>query len=489
MILNHTPKHRAPGRLATLLVMAIILAYTAFFTWLSILQHDRFLTGGYDLGIFDQTLWNTLHGRVLWLTNVPEPNSRLGVHFEPILIPLSLSYLVWSDARTLLVIQTIALALGAIPIYWLGRERLGDWPALGLVAAYLLFPALEGANLFEFHPNTLAVPFLAFAYYYLHHRRYRPFAAYAILAMSCREEISLMIGMMGLYALLIHRDREGWLVLLGGSGMFFLAYFVLIPYFNNNFSAEASPYIARYAALGNSPVQVALTLITRPGYVLEYLLSNPDKVRYLTHLTAPVAFLSVLGIPGLLPAVPVVALNLLSDWSPNYALDRFHYSAPIVPFVVFAAINGMKRLTEWLNHWRNISPRFTLTVLVVATMLTSLGYHLRFGHTPLSTEFALPAAETRHATAHEMFRLIPTDAPLSAQSNLNPHLSQRPAMYLFPKLDDPTAVPAEYVALDRFGNIFPLTPERFDSMLKEMLSSGEYLVVFDKDGYLLLRHR
>jgi uncharacterized membrane protein len=486
-----TLRHRVFDKLPTLLVAVTILSYTAFFAWLSALQHDRFLTGGYDLGIFDQTMWNTLHGRILWLTNVPEPNLRLGVHFEPILIPLSLSYLVWSDARTLLLIQTVALALSAIPIYWLGWERLGNWPALGLVIVYLLFPALEGANLFEFHPNTLAVPFLTFAYYYLLHRRYRSFAVYAALAMACREDVSLMIGMMGIYALLIHQDREGWFVLLSGTGMSFLIYFVLIPYFHNTYSVGTSPYIhiMHYAALGSSPTQIALTMITRPRFVLQYVFSNPDKVRYLTHLTAPVAFLALLDIPTLLPALPIVTINLLSNWSPTYALDRFHYSVAIVPFVVFAATNGMKRLIEWLDRWRNICPQFTLTVLMVATMLTSLVYHIRFGHTPISTGFALPEAEARHATAYEMFQLIPPDTPLSAQSNLNPHLSQRSIIYLFPKLEDPTAVPAEYVALDRFGNIFPLTLERYNSMLIEMLTSGEYRVVFDKDGYLLLHRR
>jgi hypothetical protein len=60
---------------------------------------------------------------------------------------------------------------------------------------------------------------------------------------------------------------------------------------------------------------------------------------------------------------------------------------------------------------------------------------------------------------------------------------------LFPKLDDPAAGPAEYVALDRWGNIFPLTPEEYNLMVEEMLASGEYEVVFDQDGYLLLHRR
>jgi uncharacterized membrane protein len=486
MNLNQAPKKHRFSNLPVLLAGVIILTYAIFFTWLSILQHNRFFTGGGDLGNFDQAVWNTLHGRILQLTNLQQTNSRLGLHFEPILIPLSLAYLVWSDARTLLLIQTVALALSAIPIYWLGRERLGNWPALGWVTVYLLFPALEGANLFEFHSNTLAIPFLTFACYYLLHRRYWPFGVCAVLAMACREDVALMVGMMGIYALLVHRDRIGWLVFLSGVGTFCLAVLVLIPHFAYG---GATPNVVRYASLGSSPAQAALTLITHPGTALRLLYSNPDKVRYLTHITAPVAFLALLDIPTLLPVLPVVVLNLLSEWSPTYALDRFHYSAPIVSFVVFAAISGTKQLIGWLSRWRNLSPRFTLAVLMIAMIVISLAYHLRFGHTPLSAGFALPQAEARHATAYQMFQLIPPNAPLSAQTNLNPHLSQRPVIYLFPKLDDPTTEPAEYVALDRLGNIFPLTPEEYNSMLEEMITGRQYQVIFDKDGYLLLHRR
>jgi uncharacterized membrane protein len=269
--------------------------------------------------------------------------------------------------------------------------------------------------------------------------------------------------------------------------MFCLVILVLIPYFST--TGTLPPLAARYTDLGASPGQVIWGAITRPQFVLRYILSDPDRVRYLTHLMAPVAFLSLLDIPTLLPALPVVALNLLSDWHPTYALDRFHYSVTIVPFVVFAAINGIDRLVRSLKQWRNISPRFTRIVLTVATVLTSLGYHWAFGHTPISGHFVLPRAEERHTSAYEMFRLIPAHASVSAQSHLNPHLSQRPAIYLFPKLDDPAAGAAEYIALDRWGNIFPLTPEEYNPMLEEMLASGEYEVIFDQDGYLLLHRR
>ncbi|NJN94519.1 MAG: DUF2079 domain-containing protein [Anaerolineales bacterium] len=142
---------------------------------LSILvNHDHFLTNGFDLGIFDYAAWNNLHGN-FFKAEFIGVDSLFAIHFQPILLPLGLVFLLWSDAKALLLVQTVVLALGALPLYWLATEKLNSWAGLVFAAAYLLFPALQGANLFEFHPVTLAAGFLPFAYWYLQQRRFWAF--------------------------------------------------------------------------------------------------------------------------------------------------------------------------------------------------------------------------------------------------------------------------------------------------------------------------
>ena len=67
-------------------------------------------------------MWNTLHGRFLERTLGAVQAPRVAEHFEPILLPLSLVYLVWNDVRAMLIIQTLALALGALPVFWIARR-------------------------------------------------------------------------------------------------------------------------------------------------------------------------------------------------------------------------------------------------------------------------------------------------------------------------------------------------------------------------------
>src|SRR5207253_281314 len=80
----------------------------------------------------------------------------LGDHSSLILIPLAPLYALLRDARMLLILQSCALAAGAWPVYRLARRELArEWAAACCAALYLLFPALQYSNLFEFHPETL----------------------------------------------------------------------------------------------------------------------------------------------------------------------------------------------------------------------------------------------------------------------------------------------------------------------------------------------
>jgi Predicted membrane protein (DUF2079) len=92
------------------------------FAGVSVYRHDRFASGGFDLGIFDQTIWGYSRFQVVANTIKGTPD-LLGDHFHPILVLLAPAYWVWNDARVLLV----ALA-----------DELGDQLLCALEASRLL---------------------------------------------------------------------------------------------------------------------------------------------------------------------------------------------------------------------------------------------------------------------------------------------------------------------------------------------------------------
>ena len=90
-MINFIKKHRY----AITLVVFITL-YVAYFTTASFLRYDNFFTGRFDLGNMDQTVWNTIHGRIFQLT---DPNgttniSRLAFHADFILVLIAPLYLI-----------------------------------------------------------------------------------------------------------------------------------------------------------------------------------------------------------------------------------------------------------------------------------------------------------------------------------------------------------------------------------------------------------
>ena len=95
-----------------LVAWLLILSYIFTFTWLAILRHASFNSSGFDLGIYDQVVWNTLHGRVLFYTTTGQPLLHLSNHASPILILIAPFYLIYSGPQMLLFLQTAAIGLG-----------------------------------------------------------------------------------------------------------------------------------------------------------------------------------------------------------------------------------------------------------------------------------------------------------------------------------------------------------------------------------------
>ncbi len=462
--------------LAVAIVGLLIVLYIAFFSALSVARHEAFETLGYDLGNYDQAVWNTIHGRLLRFTNVKGLTIRLAQHVEPILLPISLSYLIYSNPKTLLVLQTIIIAMGAWPLYLLAREKLqSEFGGIVFAAAYLLFPALEAANLYDFHAVSLAPTFLLWAFYFLEKGKDPWFIVFSVLAMSCKEEMSLLIGMMGLYALLLRKRKKlGAAMIVVAAIWFYVAVYIIIPWANPQ---GKSQYLAYYKDWGDNPLEIALTMIRQRAW---WLIFNKGNLDYLFRLLLPLAFLPLFYLPILLIALPSLAINLLSGNMLMHRPEMFHYTGPIVPFTVLAALWGAGFLVQRLGKRMPRGGKSLSYLLSCLVLVCSLGYHHYRGFSPLSVRFSWPVATEHHHLAQQLIDRIPPTASVSAQLNLNPHVSHREKLYIFPTVED-----AEYIFLDAasMGN-----KDNVNTWIKEqLLENGPFGVISARDGYLLLQ--
>ncbi|HEY9458755.1 MAG TPA: DUF2079 domain-containing protein, partial [Gaiella sp.] len=84
------------------------------------LRHRSFETGRFDLGNMVQAVWSTAHGHPLRVTTLTgEQAFRLGAHIDPVLMLFAPLWWLWPSPDLLLVAQAVAIALGALPVYWL----------------------------------------------------------------------------------------------------------------------------------------------------------------------------------------------------------------------------------------------------------------------------------------------------------------------------------------------------------------------------------
>ena len=91
-------------------------AFAAGLGALAVLQHRAFWTGRFDVGNLVQAVWSTAHGDVLSVTGLTGRQiSRLGAHFDPIVVLFAPLWWVWPDASMLLVAQALAVATGRDP--------------------------------------------------------------------------------------------------------------------------------------------------------------------------------------------------------------------------------------------------------------------------------------------------------------------------------------------------------------------------------------
>jgi len=510
--LSHTPLFWVAMGLVTLMV----LLFSGFFTAFLMSRQDAFFTAAEDMGNMDQAVWSIIHGQILHQTIcnvVSDTNcysaagfSRFAIHFEPMLFPVSLTYFIWSSPKTLLVLQTLVVASGAFPAFWLARLRLrNELAATAIALVYLLYPAQQQATIFEFHAVTFTASLLLFTLYFMYTRRTVWLFIFAILSMACKEEIPLVIASFGLWSIIFQqRWRSGLglvLLAIGWLGITLWAY--------RHFSPTGHPLLdSRYAYLGNGPVAILRNMILHPkSLISQHVLENSHR-QYLRILLAPVGYLPLLAPWILVLAVPSIAINLFSS-DPNQYLGVFHYSAEIVPILIFATIEAIIVIIlafQWLlvhlyafNQPRKnrpdeqslVSTRSLNRWLHPAMLLILIGFVLfnvvrvdyPYGSLPFSKGFSWPQVTAHVRLAQRFIDMIPESASVSAQSNLVPHLSERNSIYLFPYQDES----ADYIFLDITSATYPYSINPYTTEVKKILLSGNYGVVAAQDGYLLLK--
>jgi uncharacterized membrane protein len=450
----------------------VAATYLVLFGALSILRHETYHSSGFDLGLFDQVMWNTVHWRPFESTMsqaLPVPHSLLGDHFSVALLVLAPFYFAYPHPETLLVAQTVVLTCGAWPVYLLARLKLPAGYALAWVVAYLLFLPLSYVNLDGFHEVALAVAPLGFALYFLERRNIVVFLACLLFTFLIKEEMTLIGVGFGAYVLLGKRDwRIGPAVIAGSLLTFGALIGQVVPHFAGG---RSYPYIAeRYGQVGGSPLGVLCTFVTDPLRIASSV-AQPKKIFFLFGIFGPVVALSAFAGWASLVLLPTLGYLLLSSYEPQFSFTS-QYSAPLIPLVIATAILAMARI-----------PRKAQFGLAAAVLASTITFSWAFGYMPYSRKFNPDefTLNPRYTTFVPKLAMIGPDDSVSAETGLSSHLSERRYIYdyQFEGVQD-----AQWVVLDYEESAFSMS--RFQAQLAAVEAMG-YVEVAEGHGLALLR--
>ncbi len=477
----------APATVRAGLILTLLLAggYALFMSVLTVARHNSFMTHAFDLGIHDQAIYNVLHSGYMRTTLYgPYAIDYIGDHFSPILYALAPLYALGGDARLLLVLQSIVLAAAAIPVYLLAvRKTHSVLLSATLAASYLLYPALHGVNLRDFHQIALVCAPLLAALYFLETGRTRAFLAALGLALLVKEEISLTVAAIGAYVFLVKRRYAlGAVLALIGLAYFSVVTGWLMPLLGGKPQIDTR-FGGIIAAGAQGAIGVAWTLLTNPIYTAVTILGNPQKLVFLFQILAPVLFLPLLAPASVwLPALPALAVQLLTSAHTQYDIT-YHYSAHLIPFIFFLTAFGLQRT---LRRLRFAAPYARW--LAVALGIASLALSYQYGRLISRQGTEIPRPDAHAAVIRRFMAQLPAAVSVSTMSDIVPHLTTRRTIYLFPDVAD-----AEYLLLDTApqANFWPheglKAREKAIADMLPHIRSGQFGLVGHEDGVLLLK--
>lgn len=281
-----------------------------------------------------------------------------------------------------------------------------------------------------------------------------------------KEDVSLIISALGIYAFFRVSKKAGIITFLVGISWAYFSVGKLIPYIRaatSDGTQETSYGHFRRFAFGESLGDFIKNIFLKPENTLRMLFFlSEEKLATLFLLILPVGLLSVLSVIILVASLEIM-LHFLSIFSYQCLLG-WQYSAPIVPFAIISSIFGC----FLLKRWKITS--FSLSVyILVASLLSNYYFGMRV-LTPITDQCYNSAVynPNNHQTIFSVFpeklkeyykmerkirlfetlkKIIPKERTVCVVDNQLAHFSQRKTIfYSFPSYEE-----ADYVVINTCG--------------------------------------
>ncbi len=454
------------------LLIVVSIFFALLYAILSLVPHYNFQTNAFDLGIFNQAIYQYAHLRI-GPNTIREVPSLFSDHFEPILLLLAPLYYLFKS-YTLLIVQIAMTIFGAIGVFLLvKKETKKQFLAISATIIFYLFFGLLTALAFDYHNNTIATMLIPWIFLSIIERKIFRFYLFLALFLLCKENMALIAIFIGLSILLFHdrKIKKYGIITILISSIYFLISLKVISYLNGGQYDHWN-----YGQLGATPIEAIKNIIVHPLKTTWLLFDSQEKLKMWILLLASGGILAIFKGKYSILLIPILAQKFFAEdkifWGYTY-----HYAVELAPIV---AIGCAIIISKFSNKFQKpIAISFVVINLVILsqihfyngeklTRILDKDYYI--------TKYSRDSLETA-------INLIPKTAKVSAQNTIIPHIADR-MVYLFPKVKD-----ANYAIFNiNDGNIWPIKDQQNLKLeIEKLKSENKYKTIYEKDGITILK--
>lgn len=401
----------ATQRPACILLCAAMLLYVVVFTAMNWQLYRTLMLPHGDSAMYEEHLWNVTHGK--GFRSYLDQGLFFGEHIQVMHLLLLPLYAVWPSHLLLELCQSLALASGALPVFWMARRATGSERIGCLVGiAYLLYPPMQFLDIAidfkTFRPEAFVIPAYLFALDQFERRRFKTAIVCMLIGLSAKEDYSIALAPFGVWwaasaftrresgqaingttddpmqsrsQVLSRSEGRHWLAGIG-LVVFSVAYLLIatriaMPYFR---SGKELHYVSYFPKFGTSFGEVVINMLTSPVLVVTELTSAPS-IMYLLAVFVPLGFV-VFWAPGRASvSAPLLVLLCLNEVIRQDPLPRHHFQASVVPLLFWAVTGALAARSH--AHSRRCSPEFLAAFAFASAFLASI----TAGQSPLGIRF------------------------------------------------------------------------------------------------------
>lgn len=459
------------------LALTIILLASIVFCGYEIQAYRKFLFPLLDLGLYNRHSWSLV--RFDFSANPLKGFNLLGDHAHFILFLLTPIYVLFQSPLTLLIIQALAISLSGWPIYLIAKKYNNLIPSLWLVPYYLYF-GFAAALDFPFHVAPLATLPLSWALYFLLDKKFKALFPVLLILMIIKEDMPLLLIMMGLYLIIINRKYWLGIVTIITSAIYFI---FVTRYFLPHFNPAMTYSYSNAGELGANWNEVLVNALHQPLRFLRELFSPLVKIKSVVAELSSFGFLSLLAPEILVLILPLWLGRFLSIEGWRWTSFQ-HYSATQGPILMVAAIIGVSRLSHYLAP--KINAKYVYSVAFVLMIAGSIFINIKlpqkfFSRITSSNFYHLNSTEQ---AAQKALDIIPSDASVGAATPF-PQLSSRKNIYNLPL--SPGNNP-QFVIISPALDPFPFgSATGVEQYMQALLQSQNYQTIFQENGVFVLK--